>query len=211
MPHVLDPATGSRRPRRRGARFALSLASALGGCASISQTAVSTPDGEQSRFEVAITREAVLPGDSAAVFAFITAEGVLPQILTGYGLLPAVVRTSDRSGPWDQPGSARIVHLADGSTVREQVTAFTAPHHFAYRVWDFGNPFIRRLADGARGDWTFETVGGSTRVGWTYTFAARNGWAALPLSGIARLQWAGYMDVCLANSRRLLGETARAP
>ena len=41
---------------------------------------------------------------------FVTAEDVLPKVLTGYGLLPAVVRTSGNTGPWDHPQSVRTVH-----------------------------------------------------------------------------------------------------
>lgn len=55
-----------------------------------------------------------------------------------------------------------------------------------------------------RGEWTFAEASGGTRVTWTYTFAARNGMAALPLSAIVHLLWRGYMDVCLENSRRLM-------
>jgi Polyketide cyclase / dehydrase and lipid transport len=211
MPTLQRPRSARLGLHRHYRRAALVLAAALGGCATVTERWMSTPQGEQTQVEVAVTREAVLPGDPATVFAFITAEGVLPQVLTGYGLLPAVVGTSGHSGPWDQPGSARVVHLADGSSVREQVTALQSPHHFAYRVWDFGNPVVRRLAEGAVGVWRFEPVSGGTRVVWTYTFTARNNLTALPLAAITRLQWRGYMDVCLDNSRRLLLVAAQAP
>jgi hypothetical protein len=146
----------------------------------------------------------VIPGTPEQVFAFIVAEDVLPKVLTGYGPLPAALRTSGNTGPWDEPGSARIIHLADGTTVREQVTHFARPNSFAYRVWDFGNPIVRRLADEAQGEWAFVSVPGGTKVTWTYTFTAKNRWAALPLSGIARFLWKGYMDVCLRNTERLM-------
>lgn len=155
-------------------------------------------------YEVSVTRHALIPGLPDAVFDFISAEDVLPRILTGYGPLPAVVRTSENTGPWDTPGSARVIHLADGSTVREQVTQFGKPRQFAYRVWDFGNPIIRALATEARGDWTFTAAPGGTEVKWTYTFTAKSAVAAIPLSAIAQLLWRGYMDVCLENSIRLM-------
>lgn len=155
-------------------------------------------------YEVSVTRRAVIPGAPDAVFAFIAAEDVLPKVLTGYGPLPAVVSTSGNTGPWDTPGSARVIHLADGSTVREQVTHFDKPGYFAYRVWEFGNPIIRSLATEARGEWTFAAAPGGTQVNWTYTFTAKNGLTALPLSAIAQVLWRGYMDVCLENSIRLM-------
>jgi Polyketide cyclase / dehydrase and lipid transport len=154
--------------------------------------------------EISITRTALIPGAPEAVFAFIAAEDVLPKVLTGYGPLPGVVRTSDHTGPWDQVGSARVVHLADGGTAREQVTLLESPRRFAYRVWDISNPIVKTLAVEARGDWTFVAVGQSTQVNWTYTFVAKNAFTAVPLLLIARVLWRGYMDVCLDNSVRLM-------
>jgi hypothetical protein len=161
-------------------------------------------------YEVAITREAVIPGAIKDVFAFITAQDVLPKVLTGFGPLPAVVKTSEVSGPWDVPGSSRLVHLADGTTAREQVTHFSRSTDFAYRVFDFGNPIIGALATGARGEWTFIEVAGGTKVKWTYTFSAKNGLTAIPLSGITQILWRSYMNVCLENSIRLMGAAQAA-
>jgi hypothetical protein len=159
-----------------------------------------------ARPRVAITRQAILPGTPDQVFQFITAEDVLPKILTGFGPLPAVVRTSENTSPWDRPGSARLIHLADGSTVREQLTDYDRPRFFAYRVWAVENPIVRRLAVEARGEWTFAAEASGTRVTWTYTFTARNRWAAVPLFGITQLLWRGYMNVCLNNAIRILGK-----
>jgi hypothetical protein len=154
--------------------------------------------------EVSITRSALIPGAPESVFAFIAAEDVLPKVLTGYGPLPAVLRTSGRTGPWDQVGSARVVHLADGGTAREQVTLLDAPRRFAYRVWDISNPIVGALATEARGDWTVVATAQGTKVTWTYTFVAKNAIAAAPLSAIAQVLWRGYMDVCLVNAVRLM-------
>jgi hypothetical protein len=172
------------------------------GCASIRTTQTKDTSGTMKVHEVSITRTALIAGTPDKVFAFIAAEDVLPKVLTGYGPLPAVVRTSENTGPWDTPGSARLIHLADGSTVREQVTEYAAPNRFAYRVWEFGNPVIKALATQARGEWTFEAVPEGTKVIWTYTFTAKNGLAAVPLSGITQMLWRGYMDVCLENSQQ---------
>jgi hypothetical protein len=172
------------------------------GCASIRTTQTKDTSGTMKVHEVSITRTALIAGTPDKVFAFIAAEDVLPKVLTGYGPLPAVVRTSENTGPWNTPGSARLIHLADGSTVREQVTEYAAPNRFAYRVWEFGNSVIKALATQARGEWTFEAVPEGTKVIWTYTFTAKNGLAAVPLSGITQMLWRGYMDVCLENSQQ---------
>lgn len=184
----------------------LSLTALIAGCATIQPTETTTPEGPMRTHEVSITRQAVIPGTPEAVFKFISAEDVLPKVLTGYGPLPAVVKTSENTGPWTISGSARLIHLADGSTVREQVTHFEPSKRFAYRVWEFGNPLVRTLATGARGEWTFSPAPGGTLVTWTYTFTAKNSVTALPLSGITQILWRGYMDVCLENSTRLMSK-----
>jgi hypothetical protein len=44
--------------------------------------------------QIAVTLEAHIAAVSLPVFDFVAAEDVLPKVLTGYGLLPAVVRTA---------------------------------------------------------------------------------------------------------------------
>lgn len=190
-------------------RCALVLAGVaiVAGCASIRTTA---GDGRMQAHEVSVSRTTVLPGRIKDVFDFIAAEEVLPKVLTGYGPLPAVVATSGLTGPWSSVGSQRVTHLADGSTAREQVTHYERPGRFAYRIWEFDHPILKRLATSGRGDWTFEQLPQGTRVVWTYTFTATGPLAALPLSGVAQLLWRGYMDVCLENADRLLGEAQAA-
>lgn len=158
----------------------------------------------QARLDVPITLTTVLPGAPPQVFDFIAAEDVLPKILTGYGPLAAVVGTSGHTGPWTVPGSQRRVHLADRSSVSEQVTWYERPHRFAYRVWDFSHPLIRLLADSGRGEWAFSPVNEGTQVAWTYTFVAKHGLARWPIWLVVHGLWCGYMQVCLANARAQL-------
>lgn len=189
-------------------RLLLRLAGVVGaaGVASACTTTLgnrtAAPGATLRAHEIAITRKAVIAALQPQVFDFITAEDVLPKVLTGYGPLPRVVGTSANTGPWDTPGSARLVHLADGSAVREQVTGFTRATGFTYRVWDFGNPVLRRLAESGRGDWTFVPVPGGTEVSWTYTFTARSGFSAVLLAAVVQVLWRGYMDVCLKNTKQ---------
>ena len=136
-----------------------------------------------------------------AIFDFVAAEDVLPKVLTGYGLLPAVVGTSGNTGPWDKPGSTRTVHLADKTTSREQVTDYRRPGYFAYRTSDYTFA-LKYLATSAVGQWWFEEGGGQTRVRWTYTFTAKGTVTAILLWLFVRSQWTGYMRVCLDNTRR---------
>jgi hypothetical protein len=172
---------------------------------SVSKTDITNETAAPSgRYSVAITRTAIIPGRMKDVFQFISAEDVLPNVLTGYGPLPAVVGTSGNTGPWDTPGSARVVHLADGSTVREQLTHYMPPQRFAYRVWEFGNPIIATLANEARGEWSFKDHPEGTYVEWTYTFTAKNAAASVLLTGITQILWRGYMEVCLENTKKIM-------
>jgi len=151
-----------------------------------------------TRLEVAVTREVFILHAIQEVFDFVAAEDVLPKILTGYGMVPGVASTSGASGPWDRPGSHRLVHLADGSTLNEGLTQFDRPSYFAYRV---SNPSfaLKHLLAEACGQFWFEPADGGTKVKWTYTFRAKNHLAKLPLTLFVKSQWNGYMDVCLTN------------
>jgi hypothetical protein len=129
----------------------------------------------------------------------------LPDILKRYGPVPAVVRTSGQTGPWDVVGSSRTVHLSDGSSATERVTACEAPRHFGYTVSGFTNP-VRLLAREARGQWWFEEDAddaGATRVRWTYAFEARSRPAALLLAPVVKLAWRGFMRRALSELDRL--------
>jgi hypothetical protein len=154
--------------------------------------------GGRSPLDVAVTRAIAVPGNIQEVFDFVAAEGVLPEVLTGFGLVPRVVSTSNVTGPWDKPGSNRTVHLAGGTTAHEEVEVYSRPSYFAYRVSD-PTFSLRYLMAHARGQWWFDSVEGGTYARWTYTFRAKGMLTKLPLILFARTQWTGYMDVCLQN------------
>jgi hypothetical protein len=180
----------------------------ISGCASIHSTAqnpnTTTNKDLPMTFDVQVVRKVVIPKDVQAIFNFITAEDVLPKVLTGYGPLPAVTHTSEVSGSWETPNSTRVVHLADKSTVREQMLERTPYKSFSYRVWEIGNPIVSALATSATGHWTFTETAQGTEVQWTYTFKAKNALAAIPLSMIGGILWRGYMDVCLKNTAKYM-------
>jgi len=149
----------------------------------------------------AVTLTFNVPGELADVFDFVVAEDILPKVLTGYGFLPGVVRTSSNTGPWDTPGSSRTVHLADGTTAREQVTAYERPQYFGYRT-DRYTFALRHLANSATGQWWFNAQSGGTHVKWTYGFDSKRRLTAPILILFIRLQWGGYMRTCAKNVQR---------
>ena len=168
--------------------------------ATVTRQLIDTPAAARAtgHLAVPVTLEAWVPGAIDDVFDFVAAEDVLSKILTGYGLVPAVAFTSDISGAWDQPGSNRIVHLADGSTVDEGLTDYERASYFAYRV---SNPSfaLKHLMTEATGQFWFEAAEGGTKVTWTYTFKAKNRLTSLPLMLFVKTQWNGYMAVCMKN------------
>jgi hypothetical protein len=58
------------------------------------------------------------------------------------------------------------VHLADGTTAREQVAAYDRPKYFGYRTSDYTFA-LRHLANFAEGQWWFENDAKGTKVRWT--------------------------------------------
>ena len=148
--------------------------------------------------EISATVEVAILARREPVFDFVTAEDVLPKVLTGYGLLPAVLRTSGNTGPWDRQGSARTVHLADGTTAREEVTAYERPRYFAYRTSDYTFA-LRYIAKFAEGRWWFEDDANGTRVRWTYTFHGKGRLRSILLVLFVKTQWVGYMRTCIRN------------
>ncbi|MFN3627998.1 MAG: SRPBCC family protein [Parvibaculum sp.] len=166
----------------------------------ISQTGPST--------EVSTTASASL-AQVWAVFVPIDLAQVFPK---GSGPIPAVLRTSDQTGPWDVVGSARRVRLADGTAVREEILASepcdgAAPTNgrarFAYRVGGFTGP-LATLTSAAFGEWTFiEAAPGRTEISWRYTFVPRSALMAAPLSALIALFWRTYMRRGIENVRRL--------
>jgi hypothetical protein len=132
----------------------------------------------------------------------------LPRILTGWGPVPAVVATSDQSGPWDTPGSRRTVHLSDGSLAHERVTLCERPASFGYTVDGFSGP-VRHVAVEGRGQWWFQAAGAdATDVRWTYTFQARSRTAALLLTPVVKIAWRGFMQRSLNQLAALARDEA---
>ena len=130
------------------------------------------------------------------LFDVVVAEDVLPHVLHRFGPVPAVVGTSELSGPWDTPGSSRTVRLGDGSTARETVLEFSRPGHFRYRVEELTGTF-GRFVDHAIGEWWFRPSGAAgSSFTWRYSFHGRSAMSAPLLAVVARTAWAGYMSQC---------------
>ena len=121
----------------------------------------------------------------------------LAEIFTGYGPLPAVVRTREQTGEWDHVGATRTVELADGSEAHEQITSYDEPSHFGYRLSGFTG-VLRFLITHADGAWRFtEPRTGDTHIRWTYTFQPRLARASVVRAAVGPL-WSRYAQQTLA-------------
>jgi hypothetical protein len=123
----------------------------------------------------------------------------LETVLRDAAFLPGVARTTDTTGPWDVPGSTRIVHLTDNTSVRETVQASTAPDYFSYRLTEFSSPMIRLLVKEAGGQWWFTDEGEGLRAKWTYTAESKNALALLLLFPVIKILWNRYMKAAMKN------------
>ena len=126
----------------------------------------------------------------------------LETVLRDAAFLPGVASTTDTTGPWDVPGSTRIVHLTDGNTVRETVTAATAPDYFAYRLTEFSNPMIRFLVKEARGQWWFTDDGGGLQAKWTYIAESKSFLGVLMLLPVIKILWNRYMKAAMKVTKQ---------
>ena len=164
--------------------------------------------------DVATTVVSVIAAPRKPFFAWLV-PGVfynqLETVLRDAAFLPGVARTTDTTGPWDKPGSTRIVHLTDGTTCRETVTSATAPDYFAYRLTEFSSPMIRRLVKEARGQWWFTDTGSGLQAKWTYTAESKNALSALLLIPVIKILWNRYMKAAMkVTKERAEAEVARS-
>jgi polyketide cyclase/dehydrase/lipid transport protein len=146
---------------------------------------------------ITVPVEGAVPADVETTF-----DALMPidlsRIFRGYGPLPAVVATTDQTGPWDHVGVSRTVKLSDGNDVRERITAYERPAYFAYRLGPFDSGALRHLVVEAHGEWRFTAQGdASTAIRWTYTFGPRR-FAALAVRLIVAPLWRAYAKRVLA-------------
>ena len=74
-----------------------------------------------------------LPQAPERVFEYVLPVD-LSTVIKRWGPLPGVKGTRDQSGTWDHVGATRTVLLEDGSSGKEELTAYNPPHHFGYTL-----------------------------------------------------------------------------
>jgi len=132
---------------------------------------------------------------------------VLPTPLTEifsrrYGPLPPIRGVRDQDGVWANVGQTRTILLADGGTMREELTKVERPTEFAYRI-DGITGAMKPLVSSVDGRWSFAPAGTGVRITWAWTVHPASGVANLAMPVFARL-WRGYARQALEQIEGLL-------
>jgi hypothetical protein len=94
----------------------------------------------------------------------------LERLLPGTADIPAVVATRDlTAAPFPEPGSRRLVCLADGGSAIEEVLRHEPGRLLSYVVWGYTSAVAQPLGYGI-GEFRFTEEGYATRLDWTYAF-----------------------------------------
>ncbi len=107
-----------------------------------------------------------------------------------YAAIPPIRAVEDQAGEWGTPGQTRTIRLADGGSMREELTEVTRPARFGYRISGVTGP-MKPLVASLDGAWLFEPAGTGVRITWTWVVrpAGRLGRLAMPVFG---RMWRGF-------------------
>jgi hypothetical protein len=123
----------------------------------------------------------------------------LTTIMRGYAFLPAVVAVEGQDGPWNARGRTRTLRLADGNTLREELTEHHEPHAVRYVIDGITGP-LGALVHGARGSFDFIGRDDATTVEWTYVYLPRSPLYAPFVGFVIGVFWRRYMARALATA-----------
>jgi hypothetical protein len=127
----------------------------------------------------------------------------LPELFSRrYAVLPPIRQVRDQDGVWASVGQTRTIVLADGGTMREELTSIDRPGEFRYRITDVTGP-MKLLVGGVDGRWAFEPAGTGVRITWAWVLQPQSPAAGLAMPGFARL-WQGYARQALDQLEALL-------
>lgn len=119
-----------------------------------------------------------------------------------YGLLPPIREVHDQVGEWGTVGQTRMILLADGGSLREELTHVERPHRFGYRIDEVTGP-MKLLASGLAGRWSFTPAGTGVRITWAWELQPASAAADLAMPAFARV-WRGYARQGMEEIERLL-------
>ncbi|ORA07852.1 SRPBCC family protein [Mycobacterium arosiense] len=119
-----------------------------------------------------------------------------------YGPFPPIKQVREQTGAWDAAGQTRIVHLAGGARMREELTSVDPPRSFGYRLSEITGP-MALLVDHIVGEWVFTPAAGGTEITWRWDIRPRSALTAWALPLLGRW-WKGYARRALRHLSALL-------
>ena len=119
-----------------------------------------------------------------------------------YGPLPPVRDVQDQVGTWGTVGQTRTIRLADGGTMREELTVVDRARSFGYEITEVSGP-MKPLVAAVGGEWRFDPAGTGVRITWTWTVQPASTLAGYAMPVFARF-WQGYARLTLARVEGLL-------
>ena len=121
-----------------------------------------------------------------------------------FAAIPPVRGVRDQDGEWGRVGQTRTVLLADGGTMREELTRVEAGREFGYRIDGVTGP-MKALVSSVEGRWAFAPAGTGVRITWAWTVHPAHAFVApaLPVFG---WMWRGYARQALERLETLLLE-----
>ena len=119
-----------------------------------------------------------------------------------YGPFPPISEVREQTGAWDAVGQTRVVHLAGGASMREELTSVDPPRSFGYRLSEVTGP-MALLVDHVIGEWIFAPAAGGTEITWRWDIRPRSALTAWALPVLGRT-WKGYARRALRDLSALL-------
>jgi hypothetical protein len=117
----------------------------------------------------------------------------LPELFTRrYGPIPPIKSVEGQVGVWGTVGQTRTIRLADGGSMREELTRVDRPNAFGYTITNVTGP-MKPLVSQVHGLWSFESDGSGTRITWQWTIFPKSRLVAPIMPIFARL-WRKYAD-----------------
>lgn len=127
----------------------------------------------------------------------------LPEVFSRrYAAIPAIREVRDQDGEWGTLGQSRTIVLADGGTMREELTRVDGPHSFGYAITDITGP-MKLLVASVDGLWTFDPAGSGVEVTWAWEVRPTSPVAVLVMPVFAPF-WNGYARRAMERLEALL-------
>ncbi|MGI9157672.1 MAG: SRPBCC family protein [Marmoricola sp.] len=119
-----------------------------------------------------------------------------------FGPIPPIRGVRGQDGVWGTVAQTRTIALADGGTMREELTRVQPPTEFGYTITGITGP-MKPLVSYVEGRWAFEPAGTGTRITWQWTVHPASSVAALAMPLFGRL-WRGYARQAMETIETLL-------